>query len=47
MATLKEIEKIWEEFNHDFYRITEELADLRDESEKEINRLQVEIDKHG
>ena len=44
MGTTKGIEKIWAEFEHDFYRIAEALLDLRDESEKEINRLQAEID---
>ena len=46
MATTKEIQKVWEEFGHDFYRLAEELVDLREENEKEVSNLQAEIDEH-
>jgi len=46
MASQKEIEAIWKEFDHDFYRMAEALADERAELMKEIDTLKDEMEKH-
>lgn len=46
MATHKEIEQVWKEFDNDFYRMAEEICDLREAKEKEIADLQAQIDEH-
>ncbi len=46
MASEREIIKIWKEFDHDFYLMAEELADLRESSQNEINELKKEMEDH-